>query len=62
MRRAAVLLVLALAASACGSTPSTAPRARHAAGLVDVSSVFPVRGAFNRDAGKKRLLVLLSPT
>jgi hypothetical protein len=61
MRRAPALLVLALVVSACGS--GTAPRAEHAgARLVDVSSVLPVRGAFNRDAGKTRVLVLLSPT
>jgi hypothetical protein len=61
MRRATVLLSLLLVASACGS--SEPPRAEHAGTrLVDLSSVLPVRGAFNRDAGKTRLLVVLSPT
>jgi len=61
MRRTTALLALVLVASACGSSP--APRTEHASSrLVDVSSVLPVRGAFNRDAGKTRLLVLLSPT
>jgi hypothetical protein len=61
MRRATLLLALLVLASACGS--SSPPRAEHASTrLVDVSSVLPVRGAFNRDAGKTRLLVLLSPT
>ncbi|HEY3185381.1 MAG TPA: hypothetical protein VGJ77_21235 [Gaiellaceae bacterium] len=61
MRRATVLLALLVLASSCGSSPP--PRAEHAStGLVDVASVLPVRGAFNRDAGKRRLLVVLSPT
>jgi hypothetical protein len=61
MRRVPVLVALALVAASCGS--SSPPRAEHATTqLVDVSSVLPVRGAFNRDAGKTRLLVLLSPT
>jgi hypothetical protein len=61
VRRVPVLIALTLVAAACGS--SSPPRAERATTqLVDVSSVLPVRGAFNRDAGKTRLLVLLSPT
>jgi len=61
VRRATVLLALLVLASSCGS--SSPPPAEHASTrLVDVESVLPVRGAFNRDAGKTRLLVLLSPT
>ena len=61
MRRVPVLVAMALVAAACGT--SSPPRAEHpTTRLVDVSSVLPVRGAFNRDAGKTRLLVLLSPT
>jgi hypothetical protein len=66
MRRLTPLLALVLLATACGSSPSPSVRpstARPANGrLVDVSSVLPVRGAFNRDAGRTRLLLVLSPT
>jgi hypothetical protein len=61
MRRAPSLFVVVLVAAACGSSPPPSTSHRQAR-LLDVSSVLPVRGAFNRDAGKKRLLVVLSPT
>jgi hypothetical protein len=61
MWRASSLFALVLVVAACGSgAPSSG--SQRPARLVNVSSVLPVRGAFNRDAGKTRLLVLLSPT
>ena len=62
MRRATALLALVLLASACGSSASPPRAERTSGGLVDVSNVLPLRGAFNRDTGRTRLLLVLSPT
>ena len=56
------LLVLVLALAACGgsTTKDTAPAGGDP--VTDVRNVLDVRSAFEADAGKARLLVLLAPT
>ena len=53
----ATLQTLALAASLAAATVSAA-----AGGLTDLGTVESFKARFNRDAGKPRLLLLLSPT
>jgi hypothetical protein len=52
--RTSSLVVAALFATTCGA--AEAPRLR------DLSSVDELKAAFERDAGKPRLVLLLSPT
>jgi hypothetical protein len=64
MRRSIVLLLAAALLAGCGSESSLdsrepvarAPRVR------TVDNVLELRAAFNEDAGKARLLLILSPT
>jgi hypothetical protein len=55
--RRIVVLVAATAALTCGA-PSTTGKSR----LRDISSVAELKAAFERDAGRPRLVLLLSPT
>jgi hypothetical protein len=51
---AAAVLALGLGAAACrGPAPAT---------LADIQSVGELKAAFTRDAGKPRIVLLLSPT
>ncbi len=56
------LLALVLALAACGgsATKDAAPAGDDP--VTDVRNVLDVRSAFEADAGKARLLVLLAPT
>jgi hypothetical protein len=62
-----LLLAVAAAATACGSDSessgigSTDGKARPTS-VVQLSTILQLRGAFNEDRGKPRLLLLLSPT
>lgn len=62
--RAFVVALAALALAACGGGGEPDEGAAPAASgeLRDLSSVLDLRAAFNDDAGRPRLLVLLSPT
>jgi hypothetical protein len=65
---AAAAACLALALSGCGGGGSDEPNSKGQpktsapATLTDVDSVDDLRTAFNRDEGRPRLLLLLSPT
>jgi ABC-type glycerol-3-phosphate transport system substrate-binding protein len=56
---AALALVLALAGCGGGDEPAAAPAAPE---VTDVRNVLDLRAAFEADAGRTRLLVLVSPT
>ena len=62
MRRAALLLLAALALAGCGGDGAVAPEAAPGSGVQDLANVLELRSDFEADAGKTRLLVLLSPT
>ena len=62
---AAVLLGAVLIRPAIGTAVSTAAGTSGAANgtaLIDVSGVSDLRAAFNKDKGKVRLILLVSPT
>ena len=57
-RRAAVVAV----AAACAGLVPACGRAPEPAGLRDLTGVAELKARFNRDAGKPRTVLLLSPT
>ena len=65
---AAALAALVLASCGGGGDdepePAAAPAASPGAtaGLTDLAGIFPLRAAFNADAGRTRVLLLLAPT
>jgi ABC-type glycerol-3-phosphate transport system substrate-binding protein len=60
--RRALLLLLALALTACGSSESETTAAPAADGVRGLENVLQLRGDFEAEKGSTRLLVLLSPT
>ncbi len=60
-RLAAVLLALALASPACVSHGAAGP-AGHASKVTRLRSVSELRDRFNKDSGKVRLILIISPT
>ncbi len=65
MIRAAVLLLAVLALAGCGGDEAGAPETQPPAtadGIEDLDNVLALRSDFEADAGKTRLIVLLSPT
>ena len=67
MSRALRLLALALAATmltACGGGDgeTAAPEPAQKARVADLTNVLQLRGDFEQDAGKTRVLLLFSPT
>ena len=62
MRRAALLLVALLVLAGCGGDEAAAPEAAPAEEVKELTNVLELRADFEADAGKTRLLVLLSPT
>lgn len=59
MRQAVfLLLAIALVAAGCGSSTTTTDPAR----VQELTSIEPLREAFNDDRGTPRLFLLLSPT
>jgi hypothetical protein len=59
--RKALLLLLVLGLAACGGDESK-ESAKPTDGVRDLANVLQLRSDFEADAGKTRLLVLLSPT
>jgi len=62
MARAALLLLALLALSGCGGDDTVAPEAAPSAHVHDLANVLDLRSDFEADAGKTRVIVLLSPT
>jgi hypothetical protein len=62
MRRAVALALLLVAAAGAGCGGSSNEPRSSSGDVVDLTSVDQVRAAFTNDAGKPRLVLLLSPT
>jgi hypothetical protein len=62
MRRTALLLLALLALAGCGGDETATPEAAPADGIEDLDNVLALRSDFEADAGKPRVLLLLSPT
>jgi ABC-type glycerol-3-phosphate transport system substrate-binding protein len=67
MRRAAVILLALLVLAGCGgdeetATPGTATAPETATAVKELANVLDLRSDFEADAGKTRVIVLLSPT
>jgi ABC-type molybdate transport system substrate-binding protein len=67
IRRAAVLLFALVALAGCGGDEETTPESRTptvtaAGGVKELANVLELRSDFEADAGKTRVIVLLSPT
>ena len=60
----AILLALALASSACssGANPETEESPTRSATVTELRNVSDLGDRFNQDAGKVRLILLISPT
>jgi len=60
----AILLALAVASSACGSgaNPETEESPARSATVTELRNVSELVDEFNQDAGKVRLILLISPT
>ena len=62
MRRSFVLLLLLLAATGCGGGEEGAAEPEPTAGVQELENVLALRSDFEADAGKTRVVLLLSPT
>jgi ABC-type glycerol-3-phosphate transport system substrate-binding protein len=65
VRRPALFLFLFLAAVAlagCGGNETATPETTDSGGVEELANVLDLRGAFEADAGKTRVVLLLSPT
>ena len=60
--RKAALLVLLLALAGCGGAATSEQAAAPADGIHELANVLQLRSDFEADAGKTRVVVLLSPT
>ena len=61
-RRIRVLAAAAVVAASALPYPASQAAPRPEPELVDLQSIDDLRGAFDRDAGRVRLVLLLSPT
>ena len=64
MRRVALLLLALVALAGCGGDEDAAPAqtVTPAAGVKQLANVLDLRSDFEADAGKTRVILLLSPT
>jgi outer membrane lipoprotein-sorting protein len=66
VRRAEILLLALLlpllALAGCGGDETAAPDAAPADGVEELANVLDLRADFEADAGKTRVILLLSPT
>ena len=63
MRRLALLLAALFLLAGCGGDDeAAAPEAASTDGIEDLMNVLELRSDFEADAGKTRVIVLLSPT
>jgi hypothetical protein len=64
IRRAAVLLLALVALAGCGGDEEATPEpaGAPAEGVKELANVLDLRSDFEADAGKTRVIVLLSPT
>ena len=60
--RNAVLLLLLLAAAGCGGGEASPRQPEPTAGVQELENVLALRADFEADAGKTRVILLLSPT
>jgi hypothetical protein len=60
--RPALLLLALLALAGCGGEKTATPAAGPAEGVHELANVLQLRSDFEADAGKTRVIVLLSPT
>ena len=64
IRRAALLLLVLAALAGCGGDEDAAPEPAGSptGGVKELANVLDLRSDFEADAGKTRMIVLLSPT
>lgn len=64
VRRLALLLLAAFALAACGGNDVAAPETQAAATneIESLDNILALRSDFEADAGKTRVIILLSPT
>ena len=62
MPRLASLLLAALALAGCGGSNAAEPESASGGAVKELANVLDLRADFEADAGKKRAIVLFSPT
>ena len=62
MRRLVPILLTLLVLAGCGGDETAAPEAAPTSGVKELSNILALRSDFEADAGKTRVILLLSPT
>jgi hypothetical protein len=62
VRRVALPLLAALALAGCGGAETATPQPAEVGGVRELANVLDLRATFEADAGKPRVVLLLSPT